>query len=784
MTISAKPSSSREVMMHELASSLGEQKGSAQDFDPVQWLMGELGKAGKDASMDATLAKLSMQWAVNSNLNALIQESSVMIDSQSSQLMSSLPAITHDLASMKVDVKNGEDRLSKLIGELESKDKEEQRQTLLFISKVDAGKEKLQAARTALGEAYNWDKRIQELDSLLHSGEFTEFKGKMSEVKEALNGGLKMLPDYEDRCEQIEAMEVSLQREVRRKVGSAIDRCNPKQLRVCYDAYIDNSSVGEGKPLEEFNEAVCAAMNTVVQRKWNATMQSSSSTSGGNEEGMVEVLSESEEEGGDKDDDDGVTGFFHALAEALQERLETLASVPDGAGLLMRKCIYSAMKELFGPWAPSCNSLPDRPKRFLHSLMRGFNHLKRKMHFEEDEWERICSEKLLDSKLVESLVPGLFLPSEEAAGGGLGYPLSSEEEIEEEEKRRSTQSLGDGLISLETRVMKYQAAVLKSGTLQLESSLPADALAPLWVKEVDTLYGSFWYTTVNRSISSMVSKVFKTYTQQGDYNADLSTLLVNCRSINQSVQSLRAGAEEFNSQVESVAGKASERALRGEGEDASVVAILPCIGNTVADGDDDAAAAVDEVCQRVEKLIVEGLCSPISKRILRNYGSQSVWTRKEGSGMASQSVVMPSTPVTALSEHLFLYVPYLSKETEKGGGGDDVLRSQWVPAVFRRAAQAVISSVDGIDALTRPGLRQMNADLNYSLKIILSLWNGCRADEEMPEAEELRRWIHATDVLLDTTSSTAREKANEDPIVTKLSKALEAGNRPPPPPTR
>mmetsp|Transcript_3653 Transcript_3653/g.3002 ORF Transcript_3653/g.3002 Transcript_3653/m.3002 type:complete len:164 (+) Transcript_3653:3-494(+) len=161
-------------MMNELASSLGGQEGSAEGFDPVQWLMRELGKAGgKDASMDATLAKL------NSNLNALVQESSVMIDSESSQLMSSLPAIAHDLASMKVDVKNGEDRLTKLIGELESQDKEEQRQTLLFISKVDAGKEKLQAARTALGEAYNWDKRIQELDTLLHSGEFTEFKGKM-----------------------------------------------------------------------------------------------------------------------------------------------------------------------------------------------------------------------------------------------------------------------------------------------------------------------------------------------------------------------------------------------------------------------------------------------------------------------------------------------------------------------------------------------------------------------------------------------------------------------------
>lgn len=42
-------------------------------------------------------------------------------------------------------------------------------------------------------------------------------------------------------------------------------------------------------------------------------------------------------------------------------------------------------------------------------------------------------------------------------------------------------------------------------------------------------YESFWYTTVNRSISGMVAKVFKMYSAQGDDNADFSTLLANCR---------------------------------------------------------------------------------------------------------------------------------------------------------------------------------------------------------------------------------------------------------------
>lgn len=68
-------------------------------------------------------------------------------------------------------------------------------------------------------------------------------------------------------------------------------------------------------------------------------------------------------------------------------------------------------------------------------------------------WSRICAQKLVDSKLLESLVPGLFLPVE--GGGGVRNPLSSEEEMEEvEEERRSRLSLADGLISLETRVMK------------------------------------------------------------------------------------------------------------------------------------------------------------------------------------------------------------------------------------------------------------------------------------------------------------------------------------------
>lgn len=83
-----------------------------------------------------------------------------MIDSESSQLMSAVPAVMHDLQCMKGDVSKGEGRLAKLVGELGSRDKEEQRQTQLFIAKVDSGKGKLQAARTALGEAYNWDARV------------------------------------------------------------------------------------------------------------------------------------------------------------------------------------------------------------------------------------------------------------------------------------------------------------------------------------------------------------------------------------------------------------------------------------------------------------------------------------------------------------------------------------------------------------------------------------------------------------------------------------------------
>ncbi|KAF4667825.1 Coiled-coil domain-containing protein 12 [Perkinsus olseni] len=771
---------SRDDVLKELSSSLSEHGTSAADFDPVEWLMKELRKAAKEGtSIDAALPRL------NSNLNALAQETSAMVDSQSSQLMSSMPTVVHDLECMKRDVATGEEKLTRLLGELGSKDKEEQRQTQLFIAKVDSGKEKLQAARTALGEANNWDKRIQELDSLLHSGEFTEFKGKMSEVKEALNGGLKMLPDYDDRWQQIEAMEMSLHREVRRKVGSAIDRCNPKQLRVCYDAYQDNS--GDNSGLEEFDDAVCTAMNTVIQRKWTASLQSSSSSSSATTssegEGVDEVLSESEEEGGVRDND-GVIGFFHALAEALQERLETLAAVTaDGDGLLMRKCIYSAMKELFGPWAPSCKSLPDHPKQFLYSLMRGFNHLERKMHFEDDEWSQICEQKLIDGKLLESLVPGLFLPSEAEAGGGLGNPLSSEEEIEEEEEqRRSRLSLADGLISLETRVMKYQTAIVRSGAAEMDASLPAAALAPLWMGEVHKLYDSYWYTTVNRSISSMVSRVFKAYSAQGDYNADFSSLLANCRSIHQSVGSLRVGAEEFSSQLVTIARKASEKARESENEDASIVAILACIGPLRDDEDDRQVASVDEVCQRVDRLIIEGLCSPITKRILKGYGTQSVWSGKgvrgaQGGVAAVAASIMPSTAVTSLSEYLFLFVPYLSKESSNGSAdnGDDVLRSQWVPAVFQRAAQTIITEIDGITTITPPGLKQLNTDLSYSLKIILSLWNGCRPEEELPEADSMKKWIHATEILMDTSSSSAAvEQAKDDPIVMKLSKAVEA----------
>ncbi|EER04727.1 hypothetical protein Pmar_PMAR013253 [Perkinsus marinus ATCC 50983] len=705
--------------------------------------------------------------------------------------MSAVPAVMHDLQCMKGDVSKGEGRLAKLVGELGSRDKEEQRQTQLFIAKVDSGKGKLQAARTALGEAYNWDARIRELDSLLHRGEFREFKGKMGEIREALDGGLKMLPDYEDRRQEIESMQMSLQREVRRKVGSAIDRCNSKQLRVCYDAYRDDMNVGKGG-LEEFEEAVCAAMNTVVQRKWTAYLQSSSSSSATSSdlEGVDAVLSDSEEEDGGRGGDDGVDGvmcvvgvmevsigFFHALAEALVERLETLAGVKDGDGLLMRKCILSATKELFGPWAPRCKALPGRPREFLYSLSRGFNHLKRKMHFEDDEWSRICAQKLLDSKLLESLVPGLFLPVE--GGGGVRNPLSSEEEMEEvEEERRSRLSLADGLISLETRVMKYQTAIVRSGSAGLEGSLSAAALAPLWSKEVHQLYESFWYTTVNRSISGMVAKVFKMYSAQGDDNADFSTLLANCRSVNQSMGSLRVGAEEFNNQLRSIARKASEKAEEGEVEDASVGVILA----SIAHGDDEhevttTTAAVDEVCQRVNKLIVEGLCSPISKRILKGYGTLAVWS-ESSSSRGQQGGAMPSASVTSLSEQLFLYVPYLSKKAKEGE--DDVLRSQWVPAVFRRAAQTIITEIDsGITIITESGLRQLNTDLSYSLKIIVSLWNGCRPEEEMPEAEDMKKWIHATQVLLETSSVGAVAEAKDDPIVLKLSKALEAAHATP-----
>lgn len=72
------------------------------------------------------------------------------------------------------------------------------------------------------------------------------------------------------------------------------------------------------------------------------------------------------------------------------------------------------------------------------------------------------------------------------------------------------------------------------------------------------------------------------------------------RSVDQSMGSLRVGAEEFNNQLRSIARKASEKAEEGEVEDASVGVILA----SIADGDDEhevatTTAAVDEVVANV-----------------------------------------------------------------------------------------------------------------------------------------------------------------------------------------
>lgn len=219
------------------------------EFDPVTWLNARLVRNGAAFDrLDPVLSSLGM------SCQLLCQETSESIERDSNKLVAQLPHTARDLDKMRSEVVKGRDQLGNVLDGLKRAD-DRKRSGLQGLAEIDAVKSRVEMACSALREMGSWERKVKECEALVHSGSLPAAQQQLASLKEVLEA-FRMLPEFNQKEEQLVQLEETLLRAARRKTKMAVERNISTDLRGCCEVL-----TGLGRP----DEAIVIANAVFVE---------------------------------------------------------------------------------------------------------------------------------------------------------------------------------------------------------------------------------------------------------------------------------------------------------------------------------------------------------------------------------------------------------------------------------------------------------------------------------------------------------------------------------------
>lgn len=722
---------------------------AGEEFDPLNWLNARLAKSAVTLDrLDQHLSSLGM------SCQLLCQDTSESIEVAANQLVAQFPSTGRDLERMHQETLRGRTRLGTVLEGLKDAD-DRKRSGLQGLADIDAVKNRVELAGSALREVNAWERKVQSCDQLIHSN---NLPGAMTQIT-ALKGVLdafRMLPEYAKKEEQLQELEENLLGVARRRARQAIERNAVADLKSCGEVF-----AGMQRAEEPANIAT-AVLVEMSEKTWQSQDPSKdnsplalASTTKAVLDGLAQSLEErwsllQSLEAVPAAAEDGVATDQVSRAASTRVLVVAVRAALKALSVRIEAAMVSSAAHVSAGVAPgedagvtgdsSAHVRASRAVALLAAYVDGFAKIAECPPVAKSLglWREICQDQpghisdVLPWALLREVTQNVIYRSMQDDALALVPQVSRQ--IRPSEAVLAAESNAKRLLNM---CGEWQRRVEQQG---------AGGLAVLWLACVDESCASYWRQW-DKLIETFQNTLALKNPREGDTRptdcvCDTS-LLNECMQLHGMLhdslpaqfsgfqaETLQIAARMRADALDSAFGLATSEKLRDA--DAwcerlavpSAIALRSAHGALEGVGPDSAAlmarasralpaasAALAAAEKEVHNLVARCCVQPVSGA-LAGYSDAPEWAVNDDPSEGEQLFSLePLQCITAVGEHLFSLAPLLERSH------DSAQQLQWLPTILDGVVDIAVQKVLQIKLLNPRGARQLTVDLEYLQKV-------------------------------------------------------------------
>jgi len=689
---------------------------------------------------------------------------------------------------MHSDVLTGRDRLATVVNSIKDVD-DSKRSTLRGLADVDALKQRVETAGSALREVGSWERKIRDCEQMVNSGNLPTALKQLSSLKEVL-AAFRMLPEYPKKEEQLGQVQESLLSTTRRKAKLSVERNTLGDLQACCEVF-----TGLQK-----REEVAVTVNTVLldlsEKAWQSRGGMSTSDLGGAVRAVLDSLAqavserwpllkliEKELESPNAEEDappasvevhktTAVSTALLTVLNFLGEQVEVRLSSPSTAASAPLSEAGLSRDEA------TAHVRASQAIALLAAYVDGFLALHKCPPPGEGQtlWPEVCS----------------------ASAGFNTVPWGLMKEVAHCIVWQPMQDDATALLPPASQDMRAAEAVLTAESnakrlLELPAvwarrleDQGAARFAVVWLACVDATCSRYWrgwsklIGVFQNTLQAALPKEGEPVPTECHYDANL---LSECMQLHRMLhESLPARFVAFQAEVLAMAARLlacaesafgdvvkmklsdpsvwcdklgipsadalrnASSALEGASPDSAVLAAratqaLP-----------QASAALAGAEKEVRALVVRCCVQPV-QMVLGRYAEAQEWRKGHDADMLGGS--LPLKSMTAVGEHLFALVPQLERS-------QDSAQLQWLPTILEAVVETAMQKALQIKHLSAFGAQQLFVDMEYLQKVASAL-----GSDDSGAASTDSKGVKELSKLLETLTFLAGQQRRQQECMSK-----------------